>query len=206
MRPLTSPAPLIPRPTPGGDSATRTTGGAGGDRRWPFWSFGSLAALAALIAAISVLVAARAAAPDDVALAIDVVLTDSGMTIAELVRIVGDAAEATGTARPIGELTVILTDEVPSTDEADFLGGLQVGTTVWVRIDGVAMPSRTLLHEAAHAFTPGDGHGEHFREVYLTAMTEVYGAAGATREARRLAWVYDRCYRDDTCPALDDRG
>jgi hypothetical protein len=76
---------------------------------------------------------------------------------------------------------VILTDEVPSTDEADFLGGRQVGTTVWVRIDGLAMPSRTLLHEAAHAFTPGDGHGERLREVDLTAMT-------------------------DTCPALDDRG
>jgi hypothetical protein len=211
MRPLTLPAPRTARPTPGGGSATRTTGGAGPGRRgafWSFgsvWSFGSLAALAALIAGISGSVAARSASPDDAALAIDVVLADSGRTIAELVRIVGDAAEATGTDRPLDELTVILTDEVPSTDEPDFLGGLQVGTTVWVRIDGLAMPSRTLLHEAAHAFTPGDGHGERFREVYLAAMTEVYGATSATREARRLAWVYDRCYRDDTCPGLDDR-
>jgi hypothetical protein len=205
MHPLTLPAPLIARPTPGEGSVIRTTDGAGPDRRWPFWSFGSVAALATLatlVTGISVLVAARTTSPDDVALAIDVVLADSGMTIAELVRIVGDAAEATGADRPLDELTVILTDEVPSED-GRFLGGLQVGTTVWVRIDGLALPSRTLLHEAAHAFTPGDGHGERFREVYLTAMTEVYGRASATREARRLAWVYDRCYRDDTCPALD---
>jgi hypothetical protein len=95
---------------------------------------------------------------------------------------------------------VTLTRELPGSEERPLWGGLQSGATVWVRIDGIAMPSRTLLHEVAYALTPGDGHGERFREVYLAAMAEVYGPPTAEREARRLAWVYDRCYLDGTCP------
>jgi hypothetical protein len=108
--------------------------------------------------------------------------------------------------RPASGLTVVLTDEVPNSDGHAFVGGRHAGTTVWVRIGGLAMPSRTVLHELSHAFTPGDGRGGRFREIYLGAVTEVYGAGLATREARRLAWVYDRCHLDDACPPLDDRG
>jgi hypothetical protein len=154
----------------------------------------------ALVGIVTATVVVMTARPSPPALSVDVVLADSQMAVTELVRVVEGAANTAGVGRPIYELTVILTEELPGSDQRPFWGGLQTGATVWVRIDGLAMPSRTLLHEVAHAFTPGDGHGERFREVYLAAMTEVYGAATASREARRLAWVYDRCYLDATCP------
>jgi hypothetical protein len=158
-------------------------------------------AFAVIVVGVAVVVAAWPAPPGVTDRALDVVLADSDIAIAELVRIVEVAAESAGVERPIDELTVILTEELPGSEERPLWGGLQSGATVWVRIDGIAMPSRTLLHEVAHAFTPGDGHGELFRKVYLAAMAEVYGAATATREGRRLAWVYDKCYLDETCPS-----
>jgi hypothetical protein len=157
--------------------------------------------LVGIVLGVAVVVAARPAPPGDAGLPLDVVLADSDLAIAELVQVVEVAAEAAGVERPIDELTVILTKELPGSEERPSWGGLQSGATVWVRTDGIAMPSRTLLHEVAHAFTPGDGHGELFREVYLAAVAEVYGVATATREGRRLAWVYDMCYLDGTCPS-----
>jgi hypothetical protein len=158
--------------------------------------------LVGIVLGVAVVMAARPAPPAGVGLPLDIVLADSDLAIADLVRVVEEAAEAAGVDRPLDELTVILTKELPASHERPSWGGLQSGTTVWVRTDGIAMPSRTLLHEVAHAFTPGDGHGELFREVYLAAVTEVYGAATATREGRRLAWVYDKCYLDGTCPSV----
>jgi hypothetical protein len=193
MRTSTDPSPLTDGSTTAGVRAPRTDAEAARPRRWRAW------ALVGIVAA-AVVGGARPEPPRRVDLAVDVVLADSDLAIADLVRVVEVAAEAAGVERPIDELTVILTEELPGADQRPLWGGLQSGATVWVRIDGLAMPSRTLLHEVAHALTPGDGHGERFREVYLAAMTEVYGAATASREARRLAWVYDRCYLDATCP------
>jgi hypothetical protein len=194
MRTSTAPSPVTAGPATD-DDAPRTTERAARRRRRRL----APALVGIVVATVAVV---RPAPP---ALSVDVVLADSEMAIAELVRVVEGAANAAGVGRPIDELTVILTEELPGSDQRPFWGGLQAGATVWVRIDGLAMPSRTLLHEVAHAFTPGDGHGERFREVYLAAMAEVYGPATAARESRRLAWVYDKCYLEGTCPTRSDR-
>jgi hypothetical protein len=192
MRTQTAPPPSTVRTT---DAASPMTD-AGSPRRRRL-----VRTLVGIALGVAVVVAARPAPPGGASLPLDVVLADSDLAIAELVEIVEVAAEAAGVDRPIDELTVILTKELPGSHERPSWGGLQSGATVWVRTDGIAMPSRTLLHEVTHAFTPGDGHGELFREVYLAAVAEVYGAATATREGRRLAWVYDKCYLDGTCPS-----
>jgi hypothetical protein len=194
MRTSTAPAPLAAGRTTDGVGTPPTD--AGTSRRRRRWAW----ALVGIIAAV-VVAGARPEPPRDVDLSVEVMLADSDLAIADLVRVVEVAAKSAGIERPIDELTVILTEELPGSDQRPLWGGLQSGATVWVRVDGLAMPSRTLLHEVAHALTPGDGHGERFRAVYLGAMSEVYGAATAAREARRLAWVYDKCYLDDTCPS-----
>lgn len=156
--------------------------------------------LSGSLALLVIVVSFGSARADAGGLALEVRLADSGRTIAELVAVVEAAAAAADVVRPYDELTVVLTDRIPGVDVDPLVGGLSVGDTVWVRTEGVAMPSRTLLHEVAHAFTPGAGHGEPFRRIYLAAVHEVYGSEVASRELRRLAWVYDRCYLDRSCP------
>lgn len=155
----------------------------------------------------AVLTAARPQAPQPQP-SIEVVLPDTERTVVELVRRVRDAARDVRDTEPDRELRVGFADELPDADDRRFLAGLQHGTTAWVRIDGVAMPTRTLIHEVAHALAPGAGHGDAFRATYLTAIAEVYDETTAAQEARRLAWVYDKCYEDDSCPEVprDDGG
>jgi hypothetical protein len=134
--------------------------------------------------------------------AVEVALPDSGLTVTEVVRVVRAAAEAEPAATPGRDVTVVFTDVVPGAEEAGLVAGRQRGSTVWVRVQGLAAPTRTLVHELAHVLVPGDGHGEGFRAVYLAAFEEIFGVERTSREARRLAWVYDRCYRDGSCPAI----
>jgi hypothetical protein len=131
-----------------------------------------------------------------------IVMPDTGLTVDGLVHSVRDAARGLPGTHPDRGLRVIFTDELPAEHDQPLLGGLQVGSTVWVRV-GVASPTRTLVHEVAHVVTPGAGHDEPFRSVYLASLAAVYEEEAVSREARRLAWVYDRCYLDDSCPELE---
>jgi hypothetical protein len=131
----------------------------------------------------------------------EVILPDTEAPVSRLVEVVRGAARRVPATVPDAELRIVFVGDVPDADATPFVAGLQRDTTVWVRVDG-AMPTRTLLHELAHAVTPGTGHGDGFRAVYLAAIEEVYGRDTAAREARRLAWVYDRCYRDGSCPEV----
>jgi hypothetical protein len=129
----------------------------------------------------------------------EVVMADTGMTVSELVGIVRDAARPVPGGTPDRGLEIVFVDEVPGAGRRPFVGGLQRGSTVWIRV-AIAMPTRMLVHELAHAVTPGAEHGDAFRAVYLAAIAEVYGEATASRETHRLAWVYDKCYLDRSCP------
>jgi hypothetical protein len=131
-----------------------------------------------------------------------VVMPDTDHSVDELVHLVRQAAREVPDTRPDRALQVIFTDALPAEHDQPLLGGYQTGSTVWVRT-GVARPTRTLLHEVAHVVTPGAGHDEPFRSVYLAAIAVVYDEQTAAREARRLAWVNDRCYLADSCPELD---
>lgn len=166
-----------------------------------------LVTLAAVAGLSAVLTAARpqAARPEP---STQVVLSDTERSVAELVTTVRDAARDVRETEPDRDLRIVFTGALPDADDRPLVAGLQRRTTLWVRIDGIAMPTRTLLHEVAHALVAGDGHGDTFRAVYLAAIAEVYDEATAAREARRLAWVYDRCYAHDTCPEVprDDGG
>ena len=133
---------------------------------------------------------------------VEVVLPDTELAVTELVGTVRDAARGVPGTEPDRALRIAFTDAVPDADDRPFVAGQQHGGTVWVRIEGLAMPTRTLLHEVAHALAPGAGHGDTFRATYLAAIAEVYDEATAAREARRLAWVYDKCYTDDSCPEV----
>jgi hypothetical protein len=167
---------------------------------WSWAGGGALAAVTLLTSLVAVLVAASgpAAAPTP---SVDVVMPDTGMSVFELVGIVRDAAQDVPGGVPDAYLDITFVNRLPGADGQPYVGGLQQGSSVWVRV-GVAMPTRTLVHEVAHAVTPGAGHGDRFRDVYLAAFAEVYDEAMALREARRLAWVYDRCYRNDSCPVV----
>lgn len=138
----------------------------------------------------------------------EIVLPDTERTVAEVVGSVRDAARAVPSTEPDRDLRIVFTDAVPDADDRPFVAGLQHENTVWARIEGIAMPTRTLLHEVAHVLAPGAGHGDTFRAVYLAAIAEVYDGETEAREARRLAWVYDKCYLDDSCPEVprDDGG
>jgi hypothetical protein len=129
----------------------------------------------------------------------EVVMADTGMAISDLVQVVRVAARDVPGSTPDRDLEIILVDEIPGADSRPFVGGLQRGSTVWVRVD-LALPTRMLIHELAHAVTPGAEHGDRFRAVYLAVITEIYDETTALRETKRLAWVYDRCYADDSCP------
>ena len=130
-----------------------------------------------------------------------VVMPDTDRSVDELVHLVRQAAREVPDTRPDRDLQVVLTDALPAGYDQPLSGGYHVGSTVWVRT-GVARPTRTLLHEVAHVVTPGSGHGEPFRTVYLAATTAAYDEETAAREARRVAWVHDRCYLDGSCPEL----
>jgi hypothetical protein len=136
---------------------------------------------------------------------VEVVLPDTEARLSDLVRAVRSAAVGVHGTLPERDLEVVLTTRLPEDADEPGLTGWQRGSTVWVRLEGNATPTTTLLHELAHAVTPGGGHGETFREVYLTAVTEVLDLQTAEKEARRLAWVYDRCYQDDACPVVTPR-
>jgi hypothetical protein len=151
--------------------------------------------------ALAPVVAAAAAEPVGAGGAVQVVLPDSGRTVDEVVAAVRAAARDVEAADPDRDLEVILTDEIPDPHGRAMLAGMQDGDTLWVRI-GVADPTRTLAHEVAHALTPGAGHDDAFLDVYLAAVDELFGEMLASREARRIAWVYHRCYEDDSCPEV----
>ena len=132
-------------------------------------------------------------------------LTTDGPSVEEIVEVVRAQARQVPGARPDAPVKLVLTPDVAaeSGDERELLAGLQRGDTAWVRSDG-GWPEGTVVHEVAHVLTDGDGHGEMWRAVYLGAIEELFGAARAAREQRRIAWVYDRCYLDDSCPERDD--
>ncbi len=134
-------------------------------------------------------------------------LSATGPTVDEMVDAVRRQAHRTTRADGDAELTVVLTGDLAKElgDDRPLLAGQQRGGTAFVRID-LAWPERTVIHEVAHVMTNGDGHGETWRAVYLGAMTELYGPDAAHREARRTAWVHDRCYLTDSCPERPDRG
>lgn len=158
----------------------------------------ALALLAALGAAL-VAVRVTAVPPQPSA---EVVLEDSGLTVAELVDVVRAGAADVHASDPDRDLRIALAAELHGGHERPFVAGRQQDEIVWVRVDGVAMPTRTLIHELTHALAPGAGHGDTFRTIYLAAIDEMYDEATASREQRRLAWVYDRCYLDDSCPEV----
>ena len=132
-------------------------------------------------------------------------LTTEGPSVEEIIGVVRSQARQMPGAQPDAPLTVVLTSDVAGEtgDERDLLAGIQRGETAWVRTDG-GWPERTLVHEVAHVLTDGDGHGAIWRGVYLGAIEELFGDARASREQRRIAWIYDRCYLDGSCPRRDD--
>lgn len=165
----------------------------------------ALALLAGLAAGLMA-VRATAVPPQPSA---EVVLEDSGLTVAEVVAVLRAAAAGVRGSDPDRDVQIVFAAELHSGHERPLVAGRQQDATVWVRVDGVAMPTRTLIHELTHALAPGAGHGETFRAIYLAAIEEVHDEATASREQRRLAWVYDKCYLDDSCPAVreaEDRG
>jgi hypothetical protein len=153
------------------------------------------------VVALGPAVGGAAAEAAEVGGSVQVVLPDSGRTVDEVVAAVRAAARDVEAADPDRDLEVILTDEIPDPHGRAMLAGMQDGDTLWVRI-GVADPTRTLAHEVAHALTPGAGHDGAFLDVYLVAIDDLFGGMLASREARRIAWVYHRCYEDGSCPEL----
>ena len=136
---------------------------------------------------------------------LEVRLRTDGPSLGELVEVVRRQARGVPGAAPDTPIELVLTTDVAveAADERAYLAGLQRGSTAWVRVD-LAGAETTLVHEVAHVLTDGDGHGERWRAVYLGAVEELYGPQRAAREYRRIAWVHDRCYRDDSCPQRDD--
>lgn len=128
-------------------------------------------------------------------------LTATGPTVEEMVDAVRRQARRTPGADGDVEVTVVLSGDLERElgDGRPLLAGQQRDGTAFVRVD-VAWPERTVIHEAAHVVTDGDGHGEIWRAVYLGAITDLYGPDAAHREAHRIAWTYDRCYLTDACP------
>ena len=149
---------------------------------------------------------ARDAGDVDVARTV-VRLSVDGPTVQEMVDAVRRHAGRTPGADGDAEVTVVLSGDLASDlgDERPLLAGQQHGSTAFVRVD-VAWPERTVIHVVAHVVTDGDGHGEIWRAVYLGAIAELYGSDAAHREARRIAWVHDRCYLTDSCPQRPDGG
>lgn len=133
-------------------------------------------------------------------------MSATGPTVKEMVDAVRRQAQRTTGADGGAEVTVVLTGDLGKElgDERPLLAGQQRGGTAFVRTD-LAWPERTVIHEVAHVMTDGDEHGEIWRAVYLGAMTELYGSDAADHEARRTAWVQDRCYLTDSCPERADR-
>jgi len=115
-----------------------------------------------------------------------VVMPDSNLSVDELVDLVRQAAREVPDTRPDRDVQVVLTDALPTEYDQPLLGGYHAGSTVWVRT-GVARPTRTLLHEVAHVVTPGSGHEEPFRTVFLTAITAASRSPtlGRCRRCRR---------------------
>ena len=153
---------------------------------------------------------ATSSAPDDEGVSPErtvVRMSATGPTVEEMVDAVRRQAHRTEGADGDAEVTVVFTGDLNRElgEDRPLLGGLQRGGTAFVRVD-LAWPERTVIHEVAHVMTDGDGHGEIWRAVYLGAMTELYGSDAAHREARRTAWVNDRCYLTDSCPERPDRG
>lgn len=132
---------------------------------------------------------------------VEVLMPDTDRSVDELVQLVREVARRRPDTQPDRDVQVILTDRLPPEHDQPLFGGFNAGSTVWVRV-GLANPTRTLLHEVAHALTRGAGHDEPFRSVYLAAVGTAYDGETASRENRRLAWVYDRCHLDDSCPEL----
>lgn len=153
---------------------------------------------------------ATPSAPDDERVSAErtvVRMSATGPTVEEMVDAVRRQAHRTDGADGDVELTIVLTADLEKElgEERPLLAGQQRGGTAFVRVD-LAWPERTVIHEVAHVMTDGHGHGEIWRAVYLGAMTELYGSDAAHREARRTAWVNDRCYLTDSCPEPPDRG
>jgi hypothetical protein len=159
-----------------------------------------LAALALLAGLAAVLPAASAPAARPQP-SVQISMPDTGLAVSSLVAVVRDAARGVPGSLPDRDIEIVFVGEIPGQEDQPLLAGLQRGATVWVRVDGTAMPTRSLVHELTHLVVPDDSHGAHFREIYLAAIAEVYDEATARREARRFAWVYDACYRDSSCPA-----
>ena len=115
----------------------------------------------------------------------------SDQTVDTLVGTVREAARLVDGADPDVDLHVVLADDLgPLLDDGRaLLAGQQRGDTIFVRTS-VAWPERTLLHEAAHAMTPGDGHGPRWQAVYLEAFRQTFGPEDAEHEARRIEHNY----------------
>lgn len=128
-------------------------------------------------------------------------LSADGPTVEEMVDAVRHQARRTPGADGDADVIVVLSGDLARDlgDERPLLAGQQHGSTAFVRVD-LAWPERTVIHEVAHVVTHGDGHGETWRAVYLGAIAELYGSDAVHREARRIAWVNDRCYLTDSCP------
>jgi hypothetical protein len=157
-----------------------------------------VAALLSLVLAVSFTTPEALGSSDS---STQIIMPDTDLTVDELIDSVRSAARGLPDTEPDRGLRVVFTDTLPEEHDEAFFGGLQVGSTVWVRI-GVGSPTRTLIHEVTHALTRDREHGEMFRTVYLMAISTVFDDEAASRETRRLAWVYDRCYLDDSCPPL----
>jgi hypothetical protein len=134
-------------------------------------------------------------------------LSADGPTVQQMVETVRQHAHRTPGADGEVAVTVVLAGDLARElgDERPLLAGLQHGGTAFVRVD-LAWPERTVIHEVAHVVTDGDGHGQIWRAVYLGAIAELYGPDAAHREARRIAWIHDRCYLTDSCPQRPDDG
>ena len=132
-------------------------------------------------------------------------LSADGPTVQGMVDAVRRQARRTAGANGEVDVTVVLSGDLAGElgDERPLLAGQQHGSTAFVRVD-LAWPERTVIHEVAHVVTDGDGHGQIWRAVYLGAFAELYGPDAAHREARRIAWVHDRCYLTDSCPQRPD--
>lgn len=117
--------------------------------------------------------------------------------IRELAAAVVDAARFHEVPVVATELEIRFVDRV----EPDaFVGGRTDGEQILVGRN-VARPDLTLLHEISHAVVGIEyGHGEPWRSVYVTSVSEVFGDRRAERELRRIEWVYDKSYLDSHEP------
>jgi hypothetical protein len=155
--------------------------------------------IAAVAVMLSSLVFAWAAAPastehraDELPAAHEDVLVLTGDVtpeIRELAVVVVDAARFHEVRVVATELEIRFVDRVESDG---FVGGRTNGERILVGRN-VARPDLTLLHELSHAVVGIEyGHGEPWRSVYVTAVSELFGDRRAERELRRIEWVYDK--------------